>query len=99
MATERAINTRTLAVITITVTLVTTTQQKELQVQIVKLAAPGNTLVPHLPPARLVPQERFSSTLSPVTSLWHVRPVKLVNSRLPDLSPPPPARPVRRGSI
>ena len=34
-----------------------------------KIAAPGITLVPPLPPARLAPQERFSLTLSPVTSL------------------------------
>ena len=39
-------NTRTLAVITITVMLVITTQQRELQIQIVKLAVRGNTARP-----------------------------------------------------
>ena len=53
MAPSTAINTLTLAVITITVKLVTTTQQRELQVQIAKLAVRGSTARPLEPQARL----------------------------------------------
>jgi hypothetical protein len=97
MAPSTAINTLTLAALPTLATLGVTVMDQTF-FQIAKIAAPGITLVPPLSHAQLAPEGRSSLTLSPVTSLWHVRPVKLVNSLLRELSHPP-ARPVRRGSI
>ena len=65
MAPSTAINTRTLAVITITVMLATTTQQRDIQVQIVKgLVQQERSVLLEQPPALIVLQGSSASQLA-----------------------------------